>query len=225
MLRLVKFMAFARPELGIHIKSTFTDLLDCGDPFRWDAEVDVAVIAPPVGSWSRSPWLSREGPRPARGAAFPLGQPGLQGAAADRVDRDTRALRASLQVMKGAAAHNRPFLFVFAEDLGGRAILWFFDNLSALTAMTKSGSPVEDSSELAMVGAYLLTMQGARAWFEHVPSASNPSDPLSRDGFSDPWVASKIEAGEWARVDADPDWNFLMNWDAQERYAHSFDDC
>ena len=74
-----------------------------------------------------------------------------------------------------------------------------------------------------MVGAYLLSTQGVRAWLEHVPSASNPADPLSRDGFSDPWVANKVSTGEWARTGTDPDWDFLMNWDVHERYAFSLD--
>ena len=37
-----------------------------------------------------------------------------------------------------------------------------------------------------MVGAYILAKHGVRPWYEHVPSDSNPADPLSRDGFLDP---------------------------------------
>ena len=54
---------------------------------------------------------------------------------------------------------------------------------------------------LALVGQASFVTLRARAWFEHVASADNPSDVLSRDGFEDPAVAHKVHTGEWERVE------------------------
>ena len=62
-----------------------------------------------------------------------------------------------------------------------------------------------------MVGAYILAKHGVRPWYEHVPSDSNPADPLSRDGFLDPWVSGKIQEGEWVRHSSDPDGCLLVD--------------
>ena len=43
----------------------------------------------------------------------------------------------------------------------------------------------------------ILAGLGARVWAEHVPSADNPADVLSRGGFSDPVVHAHILAGRW----------------------------
>ena len=37
----------------------------------------------------------------------------------------------------------------------------------------------------------------ARVWYEHVPSADNPADVLSRDAMTDAYVRAKVDCGEW----------------------------
>ena len=84
-----------------------------------------------------------------------------------------------------------------ADLLRHQDVIWFIDNTSAEAALIKAGSPTESMYRPALEAAAILAGLGARVWYEHVPSADNPADVLSRDALSDPVVRSKIEAGEW----------------------------
>eukprot|EP00971_Amphidinium_carterae_P264946 5255664-Amphidinium_carterae.1 len=96
----------------------------------------------------------------------------------------------------------------FGHLLQDTDVLWFFDNLSAMTSMLKAGSPTEDNSKMSMRAAFLLASLGCRTWFEHVPSAANPADPLSREALGDPWLCSHVASGAWV-LDNRP-----INWDS-----------
>eukprot|EP00971_Amphidinium_carterae_P253627 5035286-Amphidinium_carterae.1 len=50
---------------------------------------------------------------------------------------------------------------------------------------------------MSIKAAFLLARLGCRTWYEHVPSAANPADPLSRAALDDPWVCSHVASGTW----------------------------
>ena len=76
-------------------------------------------------------------------------------------------------------------------------MLWFIDNSAAELALVKAGSPTETMCQIALLATAALAALRARPWFEHVASADNPADPLSRDGYEDVNVAAHVRAGEW----------------------------
>ena len=82
------------------------------------------------------------------------------------------------------ALHNHPEVFRGAD------VLIFIDNMSALIGCIKGSSRVADSTAISGAIHILLAALGARAHFEWVPSASNPSDGLSRMGAADPLASS-----------------------------------
>ena len=85
----------------------------------------------------------------------------------------------------------------FAEELRGHDVIWRVDNTSAATSLVKAGSPTATMCRLALQASALLAALGCRCWFEHVPSADNPADVLSRDALDDPTVASMLAGGFW----------------------------
>ena len=93
-------------------------------------------------------------------------------------------------------------------------MLWFLDNTSAESALIKAGSPTETMCRLAMVAGAALAGLGAKTWFDHVASADNPADVLSRAGFSDKRVA---EAVRTRRVDViepkEPPWGSELDYE------------
>ena len=99
------------------------------------------------------------------------------------------------------------------ELLVDRDIVWFIDNTPAETALIKSASPTESMCRPALaVGMALLGLR-ARVWYEHVPSASNPADWLSRDGLRDRRVALRLARGEWQHLPAaEPPLLFSMSF-------------
>ena len=95
---------------------------------------------------------------------------------------------------------------VFADELAQQDVLWFIDNTSALAPMIKGASGCEDNPEMALVAALALSRPGCRTWYERVPSESNPSDPLSREGLQDPWVRQLVSQRLLVMTDARPNW-------------------
>ena len=85
----------------------------------------------------------------------------------------------------------------FAAELRGRDVIWWVDNTSAATSLVKAGSPTATMCRLALQASAMLAGLGCRCWFEHVPSADNPADVLSREALEDPLVASKVASGAW----------------------------
>ena len=95
-----------------------------------------------------------------------------------------------------------PILALTMADLfRHQDVIWFIDNTSAEAALIKAGSPTESMCRLALEAAAILAGLGARVWYEHVPSADNPADVLSREALRDPALRSKIEVGEWVLRD------------------------
>ena len=75
--------------------------------------------------------------------------------------------------------------------LRGRDIVWFVDNQAACQILMKGSSSLPDIAVIAAVTQLLFTRLGCRVYFEYVPSDSNPSDGLSRDGLQDSWTLSQ----------------------------------
>ncbi|CAK0895584.1 unnamed protein product, partial [Prorocentrum cordatum] len=74
----------------------------------------------------------------------------------------------------------------FAKELRGQDVIWRVGNTSAATSLVKAGSPTATMRRLALQALALLAALGCRCWFDHVPSADNPADALSRDALDDP---------------------------------------
>ena len=68
----------------------------------------------------------------------------------------------------------------------------------------KAGSPTESMCTLALAAMAALAALGTRPWFDHVPSADNPADPLSRGGLQDEDVARMIADGRYVVHEAVP---------------------
>ena len=86
------------------------------------------------------------------------------------------------------------------ERLRGRDIIWFIDNRAAESALVKAGSPTETMSRIALVAMACWSRLRCRPWFDHVASADNPADALSRGGLDDPEVAPRVASGEYVAV-------------------------
>ena len=70
------------------------------------------------------------------------------------------------------------------RQLMGRAVLWFIDNNSALSAIIRAFSPILDNYEMLVLNAELdVELQGLQ-WYSRVPSKSNLSDEPSRLYFT-----------------------------------------
>ena len=69
-----------------------------------------------------------------------------------------------------------------------RDSIWFVDNASAVSTLTRGSAKPEDIDNLSA----MVTLQNATihhsCWFEWIDSDSNPSDGLSRLGLEDPWT-------------------------------------
>jgi len=62
----------------------------------------------------------------------------------------------------------------------GRDVVWFIDNVAALSAFIKGGSDAVDLDRSACVASLLVRRLCARVWFEYIESHSNWSDGVSR---------------------------------------------
>jgi len=101
-------------------------------------------------------------------------------------------------------------LHLLSRRLRGRAIIWFVDNVAAAAAMSRAASSSRDGSHLAGVMALSLIALRARAWFEYVESASNPSDVLSRDAYNDATVKDHISTGRWIQLPGPFPWGHFV---------------
>ena len=101
-------------------------------------------------------------------------------------------------------------------------MIWFIDNLAALTAMLKGSSPVQDSSVMALVLSMQLAMHRVSAWFEFVDTQANPSYPLSRGRYDDKEVLEHLASGAW-RIAYVPkvNWSSLLRADEVRLWLHS----
>ena len=97
-------------------------------------------------------------------------------------------------------------LYIFRDELRGCDVTWYIDNISAAASLIKGASTKEDSSEMALVAGLRAAELGARIWVEWIASDQNPSDPLSRLGFDDPYVAARLDSGEWIARVGTVDW-------------------
>ena len=76
-------------------------------------------------------------------------------------------------------------LITFPDAFCGVSGVFFIDNLAALMSLVKGRS---DSAELHLISqSVLLFSLQCSLWFEWVPSKSNWTDAISRDGFRDSW--------------------------------------
>ena len=92
-------------------------------------------------------------------------------------------------------------LAVLRAELSDQSVIWLIDNQSAMTAMIKGASPIQDNCRLAVVLTMLLNQNSTKAWFEFVDTAANPSDGLSRGGYADPEVQARLASGAWLAAD------------------------
>ena len=118
-------------------------------------------------------------------------------------------------IIAQAELHAVPLLaYSAAHRLQRRDIIWFLDNEAAEGAMVKAGSPQVAMCGLALVGTAVLGRMQARTWYEHVSSADNPSDVLSRAGFDDATVAEKVRNGAWEVIaPSEPPWERGLDFD------------
>ena len=73
----------------------------------------------------------------------------------------------------------------WSDRLAGRAILWFVDNNSALSAVIRSFSAVLENFELLMLNTSLDVSLQCMNWYTRVPSKSNLGDSPSRMCFNE----------------------------------------
>ena len=112
-----------------------------------------------------------------------------------------------LNINKGELLVVPIVLWTFPEQLAGQDVLWWVDNMAALGCLIKSSSPNEDMARIALSSHLAMAQLQLRTWFEWVDSDSNPSDPLTRLGFEDPFV----KKARWSRVrPIQPPWHKLM---------------
>ena len=97
-------------------------------------------------------------------------------------------------------------LLAVPDVLRGKDIIFFIDNQSAMAALIRACSSVSDCSLLALLTSVLTLSLRVRPWFEYVNTKQNPADVLSRQGYADATVRSKIDAGAWQPVHHRPDW-------------------
>ena len=119
-------------------------------------------------------------------------------------------------VTNQAELHAAP---VVAESAGhliaDSEVIWWIDNTSAETSLIKAGSPTTTMCALALVATACFARLRARPWFEHIDSADNPADVLSRAGDRDPEVARRLSSGEWVRLPArEPPWERGLDFSA-----------
>jgi hypothetical protein len=110
-------------------------------------------------------------------------------------------------------------VYSLADHIRGRGVIWFIDNSTALSTLIKAESATKDGSHMAMTMSLSLMALECRCWFEHLDSALNPSDVLSRDGYEDLAVQAAIAAGKWTRIDPEVPWMKLIKMSPDEYLA------
>ena len=97
-------------------------------------------------------------------------------------------------IINQAELHAAPLVVASAPQLlRRRHILWLLDNTSAETALVNAGSPIQTMCKLSLVACAALAGIGDVTWLDHVASADNPADVLSRHGYEDARVARKAQ--------------------------------
>ena len=75
----------------------------------------------------------------------------------------------------------------FPDAFRGRTGIYFIDNVAALMALVKGRSDNAELDVIAQSVHLLLFTLSATLWYEWIPSKSNWTDSISRDGFHDKW--------------------------------------
>ena len=104
------------------------------------------------------------------------------------------------------------------ERLKGIYLTWYVDNTAALSALTKACSCTADNSPMALVAGLMAAREGCRSWFEWVPSHQSLSDGLSRYGWGDKLVQTKLARGEWTSLNPNVDWHALAGSNIHEAF-------
>jgi hypothetical protein len=105
-----------------------------------------------------------------------------------------------------------PMAAVLAPHLlRGRDVLWWIDNTTALSVLIMRGSSAQDAAKLVMIHNLAMAALGTRCWYDWVPSATNPSDVLSRDAWESEEVIMKMRNGEWKLIEGSVPWERLTN--------------
>ena len=103
-----------------------------------------------------------------------------------------------------------PVVATSCPDLiANRDVLWLIDNQVALASLVRAASRVHDVNYLSLITGLLFAILKTRPWYEWVPSASNLSDSLSRQGLFDPHVQAKLLQGEWRHLGLKPEWQLM----------------
>ena len=66
--------------------------------------------------------------------------------------------------------------------------------------MVKAASPTQTMCRPALFAQAAFNALRARVWVEHIPSADNPAEVLSRAGYADPIVQAHLRAGRWREL-------------------------
>ena len=81
--------------------------------------------------------------------------------------------------------------WVSPQVFQGSDIIWWIDNVSAMSSLVRGAAKPEDIDLFASVAALQFAALGSRPWYEWVDSDSSPSDGLSRDGVQDSWTSQQ----------------------------------
>ena len=63
----------------------------------------------------------------------------------------------------------------------------------------KGAAPADQAARMSLFAHASLAARGVSAFFDWVDSDANPADPLSRLGFTDPFVSERLALGAWVR--------------------------
>ena len=81
-------------------------------------------------------------------------------------------------------------LLTFPSAFRGTTGVYFIDKIAALMALVKGRSDSPELDAIAQSIHMLLFCLHCSLWFEWIPSKSNWSDAISRQGLNDPWFAA-----------------------------------
>ena len=80
---------------------------------------------------------------------------------------------------------------LFAPLFENTDVLWFLDNVGAVTSAVSGSSSAGAVHEISQYASSLRFEHRTNAYFEWVDSLSNPSDGLSREGLKCPWTLAQ----------------------------------
>ena len=69
----------------------------------------------------------------------------------------------------------------------------------ACSSLVKGAAPADQAARMSLFAHASLAARGVSAFFDWVDSDANPADPLSRLGFTDPFVSERLDSGAWVR--------------------------